>query len=709
MTQPYQDPALPLDQRVGDLLARMTPEEKAGQLVQSFAAVDDEAGLLQAARDGRLGSRILGTSNLAGSGSERAVTVQSIAALHHAGRASRLGIPVLTGRDVIHGHRTVFAIPLAQAATWDPLLAEAAAGVAALEARAEGVHWTFSPMVDVCRDPRWGRVIEGGGEDARLAGAMGAACVRGYQGGDPAALRDGRHLLACIKHFAGYGAPVGGRDYNTCEISPTTLHNHYLPAYRAGVEAGAWSVMSGFHDLDGESASGSARLLSGVLKGDWGFRGFVVSDWGSIGHLVNHRLAADRREAARQALAAGVDLDMCSGCYAEHALELVQAGEIPRQRLDDAAGRILAAKFAAGLFEGAAPDPAAAAAVQLLPSSRALARSIATRSAVLLKNRGGLLPLPRVGVSIALLGPYIDARRDQLGSWTLDGRAEETATIAEGIAAAVPGIRLVKAAGIEDASRTLQNADLAVVVVGEPFQRTGENSCVADIVLPAGEEELLRRVLSHGKPTVLVVCAGRPLAIPTTADAILWAWHGGSEAANGLADVLFGAVEPGGRLPITIPRCTGQIPIHYNRNSTGQPPAANGGWYADISDQPLFPFGFGLGYTTWEYRELQIEAIPGGARVSCLVANSGRRRGATVAQCYLQDRVAAITRPVRELAAWTRVELDPGATQRVSFVLGGAELGFRDRDGRFRLEPGRFAVWVGGDSLAALGGEFSLA
>jgi beta-glucosidase len=704
---PYQDPSQPIEDRVGDLLARMTPEEKVGQLVQGFAQPKDEAALFAAARAGKLGSRILGTTNLAGSGNERTVVMQSLVELHRAGKESRLGIPVITGRDVIHGHRTVFPIPLAQAATWDPDLAERAAGVAAEEARAEGVHWTFAPMVDVTRDPRWGRVIEGGGEDARLTGAMGAAGVRGFQGRSPAELRDGRHMLACVKHFAGYGAPLGGRDYNTCEISPTTLRNQYLPAYHACVEAGAWSVMSGFHDLDGESVSGSRRLLTGVLKQEWGFRGFVVSDWGSVEHLVAHRVAEDRRDAARQSFLAGVDMDMCTNTYADHVGALVQAGAIPRERLDDGVGRILAAKFAAGLFEAPAPDAAASAAVQLKPASRALARLMAARGAVLLKNERDRLPLPKEGYRLALVGSFIDERRSLLGSWTLDGRAEDAATIAEAVAEAAPKLTVLKASGAEDVSRVVQQCDIAVVVVGEPFQRTGENGCVADIVLPPGDEETVRRVLSHGKPTILVVCAGRPLAIPTHVDAILWAWHGGTEAAHAVADVLFGDAEPGGRLPITIPRCTGQIPVFYNRKSTGQHwPGA--GWYTDFNDQPLFHFGFGLGYTTWEFRELLVESAGAGARVSCTVANAGRRQGATIVQCYVQDCVASITRPVRELAGWRRVELPPGGTARIAFDLGPAELGFHGIDGTFRVEPGRFQVWVGGDSRADLGGEFRL-
>lgn len=707
---PYQNPQLPAAERVADLLARMTLEEKVAQLHQMYVRPDNREEIKALIRRQGMGSRILSATSLAGSAREQGLAAEDMNEIQHiAVEESRLGIPLLHGRDIIHGHRTVFPIPLAMAAAFDPELVEQAFTVAAREAASGGVHWSFAPMLDIARDPRWGRIIEGFGEDPYLAAKLAAAAVRGFQGDDPG---DPERILACAKHYIGYGGAEGGRDYNTAEITETTLRNIYLPPFKAAVDAGVGSVMSGFHDLDGESVSGSYHLLTEILRQELGFEGFVVSDWGSVADLIYHRQAADRKQAAEIAFNAGVDMDMCVGVYLEHLAALVQSGAVSMERLDDAVRRVLTAKFKLGLFERPYLDPELCERVQYTPEHLALARKIAGRSLVLLQNNG-ILPLARDIPRLAVIGPLARQRRALLGSWVLDGVAEDTQNLLEAVRDACPQSRVpeVSDALTDEMLMACERADAVILAVGESEARNGENQCVASLDLPAGQDALIEAVHGMGKPVVLVVFAGRPVNLQRAArfvDAILYAWHPGSMGAAAVADALFGAVIPSGKLPISYPRSEGQIPIHYNHKSTGKP------WrrYLDTLPEPLFPFGFGLSYTTFAYDDLRVEPAEiragGQVTVSARVTNTGSRAGEEVAQCYLQDCVASITRPVRELKGFARLALQPGESRRVSFTLGADELSFYNRQGKWVLEPGAFKVWVGGDATATLEGTFTV-
>lgn len=709
----YKNPALPIEQRVEDLLGRMTRAEKIAQLTQTFVPDDVREQVKARIRRHGLGSRILAHSNLAGNVTERIAEVEDLNDLQRvAVEETRLGIPLLHGRDVIHGHRTVFPIPLAMAASWDPALVEEAFAVSAREAASAGVHWTFAPMLDIARDPRWGRIIEGFGEDPYLGSRMAAVAVYGLQGRGGSQTRpyEPDRILACAKHYIGYGAAEGGRDYNTAEISDNTLRNIYLPPFKAAVDAEVGSVMSAFHDLNGESASGSRYLLTDLLRGELGFSGFIVSDWGSVSDLMTHRVAADRREAARLAFDAGVDMDMVSDCFADHLDELIESGAILESQLNDATRRVLTAKFQLGLFENPYTDPQLGPRVQFSDAHRATARRLAARALVLLKNNG-LLPLSKDPRRIAVIGPLAGERRALLGSWVNDGLISETQTLLEAIQAAYPQAEILTAPGSlgDEMLMAAARAEVVILAVGESNARSGEDNCVTSLDLPAGQDALIEAVCGLGKPVVLVVLAGRPVTLTRAvryADAILYAWHPGSLGAAAIADVLFGDVNPSGKLPVSFPRAEGQIPVHYNRKSTGKP------WskYLDMPAAPLFPFGFGLSYTTFEYGDLRLSNAEIGVServtVSALVANTGPRAGEEVAQCYIQDCVASVTRPVRELKGFARVMLQPGESRRVEFVLGPEELSFYGRDGKRRVEPGDFKVWVGGDSGATLEAGF---
>ncbi|MFM8330713.1 MAG: glycoside hydrolase family 3 N-terminal domain-containing protein, partial [Candidatus Methylumidiphilus sp.] len=658
-----------------------------------------------------LGSRILALSNLAGNVTERIAEVEDLNDLQRvAVEESRLGIPLLHGRDVIHGHRTVFPIPLAMAASWDEALVEEAFAISAREAASAGVHWTFGPMLDIARDPRWGRIIEGFGEDPHLAGRMAAAAVRGIQGpAAPGQALQPDRLLACAKHYIGYGAAEGGRDYNTAEMSDNTLRNIYLPPFKAAVEAGVGSVMSAFEDLNGEPASGSRYLLTDVLRGELGFQGFVVSDWGSVYELTAHRIASDHRDAAHIAFNAGVDMDMCSGCFAGHLDGLVESGDVAEARLDEAVRRVLEAKFRLGLFERPYADPQRGPQVQFTEAHRAVAQRLAVRSVVLLKNNG-LLPLHKNPRKIALIGPLAEQRRALLGSWVNDGLIDETATLLEAVQAACPQAEIfsASAAGTDEMLMAEARDEVVVLAVGESNARNGEANCVASLDLPAGQQALIDAAHGLGKPLVLVVLAGRPVNLTRAvalADAVLYAWHPGSLGAAAIAEVLFGDAAPSGKMPISFPRSEGQIPIHYNHKSTGRPLTT----YHDQPATPLFPFGFGLSYTRFAYADCAVSAatITAGesVTVTVTVTNTGNQAGEEVTQCYVQDCVASLTRPARELKGFQRVALKAGESRRLAFVLGPDELSFYGRDGRWRLEPGRFKVAVGGDSRAEWAAE----
>ena len=711
-----------IEKKVDSLLAKMTLEEKVGQLVlQSFRSVSSEDSttvapeIAQSIREGRLG----GILNAAGA--QLCAGLQRIAV-----EESRLKIPLIFGLDVVHGFRTVFPIPLAEACTWDPDLIRKASRAAAVEASAAGVHWTYAPMVDIARDPRWGRIAEGSGEDPYLGSRLAAARVEGFQGKD---LSRGGTLVACPKHFAAYGGAEGGRDYNTVDISERTLREVYLPPFEAAVRAGAGSIMCSFNEIAGLPSSSNRRLLTDILRGEWGFAGFVVSDWGSVAELRQHGVAADLKEAADLALTAGVDMDMEGNAYGQHLADLVRSGRIPPPVLDEAVRRLLRVKFALGLFDDPSHGSSTSAenANILTSSHRALAREVAQKSIVLLKNDKRVLPLRKDLQTLAVIGPLADDRESILGPWDAAGRSEDAVSVLDGIRHAVgAGTRLLYAQGCEltegateisSAAVTIaKQAEAVVLVVGETSSMSGEAASRAFLTLPGPQQQLFDALEGLGKPLVVVLMNGRPLAIPdigARATAILETWFGGVEGGNAVADILFGDVNPSGKLPVTFPLSVGQVPLYYNHKNTGRPPSASDRFtskYIDLPHTPLYPFGFGLSYTTFVYRSLQVEptTIGGGepVRVSVEVENTGDRSGDEVVQLYLTDPVATLTRPVKELKQFRKVTLEPGQKQTVTFTLSPRELSMFDAELRSVVEPGTFRVMAGGNSRDLLSAEF---
>jgi beta-glucosidase len=719
----YKNPTTPVEHRVTDLLRRMTLDEKIAQLYQIWVLDHNREESLDFIRQNGVGSRILAGSALAGSAGNRALEIEDINLFQRtAVEESRLGIPILFGRDVIHGYRTMFPIPLGMAASWDVSLVEEAYTIAAREATSAGVNWAFGPMLDIARDPRWGRIAEGSGEDPFLTSAMARAAVHGFQGDD---LSAPDRIMACAKHYIGYGAAEGGRDYNTSEISDTTLRNIYLPPFKAAVEAGVGSVMSGFHDLNGESVSGSHYLLTELLKDELHFDGFIISDWGSVAELVNHRVAEDDADAARLGFTSGVDMEMVTTCYIKSMKLLVENGKVSKESIDEACRRILKAKFQAGLFEHPYAQPDLAEKTLFAPAHQTLARKLAGETLVLVKNDQDLLPLARSGRKIAVMGPLINQRAALLGSWAVDGLAEDAQTINAAMRLAAPEAVMpnISDAMVDEMLRAGMRADVIVYFAGESDQRGGENQNIASIDLPPGQEETIQALAGLGKPMVLVVLAERALNLHRVAhfaQAIIYAWHPGSLGAAAIADVLFGDVCPSGKLPVTLPRATGQIPLHYNFKSTGKNFDVSGrpagkeyayvDRYVDIPTAPLYPFGFGLSYTQFTFADIQIdrtELHPGeSVHISAQVTNTGARAGTEVVQCYLQDCVASITRPVRELKGFSRVSLQPGETRRISFPVSEEQLAFYGLDGKLKVEAGLFKAWIGGDSTATLETSF---
>jgi beta-glucosidase len=705
------------DSFVDNLLSQMTVDEKIGQLHQYFAFGQFDPEII---RQGRAGSVINAAGALGGQGQSASTSADVCNQLQKLAQESRLKIPQLFGRDVIHGYRTVFPIPLAQAAAWSPELAEQAAAVAAREATADGIKWAFAPMLDIARDARWGRIAEGNGEDPLLGVNLARAVVRGFQGDDFA---QPDRLVACAKHYVGYGTAEGGRDYESGELSEATLRDMYLPPFQAAVQAGAGTLMSAFLDLNGVPATANRRLLTGVLRGEWGFRGFVVSDWASVKELIQHGVAADEAEAAILALKAGVDMDMVSGAYLNTLATSLAASRVTAAELDEAARRILRVKHLAGLFADPFTDPGRAGRDILRPEARALARRFARESMVLLKNDGALLPLDERFKHIAVIGPLANAQAELLGTWAPDGRPSDVTPLSEGVAQAAPKeVSLAFAERADHAVRAVAAADAVVLVVGEHPLRTGENSNVSDLSLPPGQAELVDAVAAQGKPLVLVVLAGRPLAITrqaAQAGAVLYALHPGVEGGAALGELLFGRtadgqpLAPTGRLPVTLPRATGQVPIYYNHKNSGRPVGSTSEFlyrYVDLPPAPLYPFGHGLSYTTFEFCPPQAasETLRGSLEVTAEITNTGPRAGAALAQLYVRDLVGSLTRPVRELKGFQRVELAPGETRRVCFTINEADLAFTRADGTWGVEPGRFQAWIAPDSAAGSPVEFRL-
>ena len=677
-------------QNLDSLLARMTLEEKLGQLNLLSAGGRASPEQMQLVRAGKLG----GLFNVMGA--ENTTPVQRIAVTE-----SRLKIPLLFGLDVIHGYRAIFPIPLAEAGSFDPEAAEATARAAGQEAAAFGINWTYAPMVDIARDPRWGRIAEGSGEDPYLGSLMAAARVRGFQ----------QNIFATVKHFAGYGAAEAGREYNETEISERTMREVYLPPFKAAVDAGVASLMSAFNDISGVPASGNAWLTDTVLRREWRFTGFVVSDWTSVAELINHGVAGSPAEAGRRALTAGVDMDMQSSIYVDSLAPLVRSNRIPMAVVDSAVMRILRAKTRLGLFR----DPYRARTAPANTELRALARRVAGESIVLLKNERSLLPLDKTG-TIAVIGPLADNKEEPLGPWHTQGRAEDVVSVLAGIKTKVQTVLYAQGSGIDDTSKAgfaaavaaARQAKVAILVLGERGDMSGEAASRASLGLPGVQQQLLEAVAATGTPVVLVLMNGRPLILEWASDhvpAIVETWFLGIEAGNAAADVLFGDVNPSARLPVTFPRVLGQVPIYYNRRNTGRPPDPNNKFtskYIDVPVTPRYPFGYGLSYTTFAYSNLKLSAAR--ARVSdtitatVTVTNNGSREGTEVVQLYVRDEVASVSRPVRELKAFRRVTLKAGESRAVDLRVALRDLWFYGLDMQPVVEPGTFRVYVGPNS-----------
>ena len=709
-----------IDRKVDDLLGQMTLREKVGQMNQ----LSGGAWLAETAAKGEMGSVL------------NCVDVKELNAIQKAAvEESRLGIPVLISRDVIHGFRTIFPIPIGQAATFDPAIVEKGARISAVEATANGIRWTFSPMLDIARDPRWGRVAEGAGEDPYLDVQMGVAMVKGYQGED---LSDPTAMAACIKHFVGYGAAEGGRDYNSTMISERSLRNTYFPAFKASAEAGAATLMTSFNEIDGIPSTGNRWLLKDILRDEWGWDGMVVTDWNSAGEMIAHGFSRDLKHTAEQAINAGVDMDMMSYGFIQYVEELVKEGKVSEAEIDRAVRNILKLKFELGLFENPYIDESASAKVDYAAEHLEAAKQCAIESAILLQNRNNVLPLDKAK-TILVTGPMADAPHDQLGTWAFDGQKEHTVTPLEALREEydviwVPGLAYSRDRNTKDFAKVRKaaaGADAAVVFVGEEAILSGEAHSLSNLNLQGAQSELIAEVAKAGKPVVVVVMAGRPLTIErdlANCDAMLYSFHPGTMGGPALADLIKGKAVPSGKLPMTFLRDAGQAPFYYNHNNTGRPnsgtetllddiPMAAGqtslgctSYYLDTGYGPLFPFGYGLSYTAFEYGKPSIEnpelERDGVLRVSFDLKNIGEVEGTEVAQLYVQDRVGSVVRPVKELKRFERVTLAPGETKTVTFELPVAELAFWNIDMEYVVEPGDFRLWVAGDSDSGQPVEF---
>lgn len=694
------------ERKITALIAQMTLAEKLGQLQQ----LDGEANgkyrpeHLELARKGLLGS----TLNVRG--------VQQTNELQRAAMESRLKIPILFGFDVIHGYRTIFPVPLGETASWDPDLAQRTAAIAAAEARAAGVHWTFAPMVDISRDPRWGRVIEGAGEDTYLGSLFAAARVRGFQGSDMSA--DDR-VMACAKHFAVYGAAEGGRDYNTTDVSENRLRDIYLPPFKAAVDAGVGSFMTSFNSLNGVPATANPFLLKTILRDEWKFDGLVVTDYTAVMELLNHGVAETEADAAALALNSGVDLEMVSRFINKRGEQLVRDKKLSMAVIDNAVRNVLRVKYRLGLFEKPYADAAREARVVFDRAYRVTAREAAIKSFVLLKNDRNVLPISKSVKNIAVIGPLANDKRNMNGNWTGDGRPEDPVTLLEGVRAKVGASANIRFAagcdtkcedtkGFAEAVRAATESDFVILAVGEDVDISAEASSRSDIDLPGKQNELVRAVHATGKPYAIVLMNGRPLTINWAAEnspAILETWFAGTEAGNAIADVLFGDAAPSGKLPITFPRSVGQIPIYYNALPTGRPFDAGNKYsskYLDVPNTPLYPFGYGLTYTSFELSNMRLSAdsLPqnGTLTVSVDVANTGKRDGTETVQIYVRDLVASMSRPVKELKGFSKVALRAGEKRTVQIPVRVRDLGFYNVRNVYVVEPGKFSVMAGTDS-----------
>jgi len=727
-----------LDQKVDSLLSLMTLSEKIGQMNQYNGFWDvtgpapsegDAAKKYDHLRSGQVGSML----NVRGT--EEVRKVQRIAV-----EESRLGIPLIIGFDVIHGYKTISPIPLAEAASWDLDAIRKSAGVAASEAAASGINWTFAPMVDICRDPRWGRIMEGAGEDPYLGSKIAFARVKGFQGNDLSATNT---IAACAKHFAGYGFSEAGRDYNTVDVGTATLNNIIFPPFRGAKDAGVATFMNAFNVLNGIPATGNSFLQRDILKGDWGFRGFVVSDWGSVGEMIPHGYASDGKEAAMLAVNAGCDMDMESYLFVNNLESLVKEGKVKEAFIDDAVRRILRVKFGLGLMDDPYKYCDAEREKQVVGNEEQheLVLDMARKSIVLLKNQNHLLPLAQSGLDIALIGPLAADKDSPLGSWRLAADANSAVSVREGLAAykgntityakgpdlvtGTPsfvmetGINTSNRDGFDEAVQAAKGKDVVIMVLGEHGFQTGEGRSRTSLDLPGLQQELLEAVYAVNKNIVLVLMNGRPLAI-NWADAhvpsIVEAWQLGTESGRAIAQVLYGDYNPSGKLPTTFPRSVGQIPLYYNHKNTGRPTLPAPGlvfWthYIDESNDPLYEFGYGLSYTEFTYSNLQLSAATlegnGRIRATCTISNTGDYQGTEVVQLYLRDLVGSRTRPVKELKGFELVNLQPGESRELTFELAPEDLAYYTASNRWEAEAGEFQLFIGGSSRTKLEGSFT--
>jgi beta-glucosidase len=706
-----------VDQKVNALLKQMTLEEKIGQLNQ-YTGNNQATGpiTINPNKEAEIKKGLIG-SMLNVLGTKYTRQYQELA------MQSRLKIPLLFGQDVVHGYKTTFPLPLAEAASWDLEAMELSARIAAVEASASGIHWTFAPMVDISRDPRWGRVMEGAGEDTYLGSRIAYARVKGFQGN----LGDVNSVMACVKHFAAYGAAVGGRDYNSVDMSERMLWETYLPPFKAALDAGAATFMNSFNDINGIPATANKYLQRDILKGKWNFQGFVVSDWGSIGEMVNHGYSKDNKEAALQAITAGSDMDMESNAYRYHLAELVKENKVPIALIDDAVKRILRKKFELGLFDNPYKysNPEREQAALNNPEHRKAARDIAVKSIVLLKNEKNILPLSKDTKTIAFIGPLVKEHKQNMGFWAVElpelDYDKQVVSQWEGVQNKIGNsTKLLYAKGCEiegdnkdgfaEAIAVANQADVVILSIGERADMSGEAKSRSNIHLPGVQEELVKAIQATGKPVVVLINAGRPLVFNWTADnvpAIAYTWWLGSEAGNAIADVLFGDYNPSGKLPMSFPREEGQIPIYYNHFNTGRPAPNETAFnyvsaYTDLKNSPRFPFGFGLSYTTFEYSDLKLsknkikntEKI----EVSLNVKNSGKVAGEEVVQLYLRDKVGSVVRPIIELKDFKKIKLNAGETKTIKFIIDKEKLSFYNTALQWIAEPGDFDLMIGSSS-----------
>lgn len=710
---------------IQNLLSRMTLEEKLGQMNQTHFNTTVDSMCMKV-RKGQIGSLL----NI----DPKVINQIQRAAV----KESRLGIPVIIGRDVIHGYKTIFPIPLGQAASFNPQVPENGARVAATESREQGIVWTFAPMLDISRDARWGRIAESLGEDPYLGGVLGAAMVRGFQGSK---LSDNNAVAACVKHFVGYGAAEGGRDYNSTNIPPHLLRNVYLPPFHKAIEAGAATVMTSFNDNDGIPSSGNDFLLRNVLRNEWKFDGFVVSDWESMSEMIKHGFALDKKDVARISVRAGVDMEMVSETYVKYIRELISEKKVSMKDVDTAVLNILRIKYRLGLFQNPYVDEKAPSTIYSKEHLQ-IARKAAVESAVLLKNANNVLPL-NINAKIAVIGPMANAPHDQLGTWSFDGDKNATITPLKALQTEYSTVNYVYEPGLtysrdkntnfEKAVQAAQSADIAVVFVGEEAILSGEAHSLSNINLIGQQSELLKAIKSTGKPVVMVVIAGRPLTIERDlpyADAVLYNFHPGTMGGLAIMDLLFGKENPSGKLPVTFVREVGQIPMYYNHNNTGRPaqdwiPAlsdipqeapqtslGNTSFYLDSGKNPLYPFGFGLSYSQFEYSNLLLSATEmpatGSLVAKATIKNTSKVDGYEVVQLYVRDLVGSIVRPVKELKGFQKIFLKAGESKTVEFTLKASDLAFYGRDMIKKTEAGEFDIWIAKNSVEGLKGKFTV-